>query len=163
MRGYRSQNSDRQLVNKLVSKTGLSLMIATILCVSLGAPAPEAHAASSTPLPWANGIIPSRVLLLIMLDSLEDALADDPERPAGVFATDDDPELDAAAKSLVVGYATFGVDPTLLPADALEAANTASDAGWMVATKNLGLTPALAADLKATLQSMESDLEELGS
>lgn len=161
MRGYRSKHTDPSNGYKLISRAGLGALAATILCVSVAAPVPRAEAATTTA-PGANGLLPSRVLLLIMLDSLEDALAGDPERPVNAAEGEND-GLEAGAQSLILGYSMYGIDAGMLPEDALEAAVTADNAEWVLVTGELGLDPSLAADLFATLQSMEADLQAIGS
>lgn len=161
MRGYRIQNTDANRKHKLISRAGLGVLAGTILCGSLGIPAPSTQAATIVG-PRATELLPSRVLLLLMLESLEDALADDPERPAAPTAEGDD-GLEAGAQALIMGYSMYGIDPSLLPADALEAADTADSAEWVLVTQELGLNPSLAIDLFATLQDMKADLQDIGS
>lgn len=152
-----TQITNARTRNKRFRPRFVAFLAPTILCFVAAGSAFATTSTEREAVPGGHGIVSARDILMLMLDSLIAALDEEPEEPAELTGDG----LDVAAQALILGYTVVGVNPDLLPAEALEAAETTDHAEWILLTEVIGLDSVLADDLLETLELMNSDLVEL--
>ncbi len=111
-----------------------------------------------------EGVIPPRVILQLLLESLLDALDEPEEVPpeAQVSNTDSsDDDLDLTAEYFIIRYILDGVDAELTETLVQDALTAAQDAETLIETEDIDLEASLENELLQMLPWLRSDLEEL--
>lgn len=119
-----------------------------------------AWAAESGPGVAAHPNLPTDMLVVVLLQSLQEALNGGAE-PALAYGAADEVDPAEAAAEFVDAYAAFGVDPDLGEAAALVAIDDTLLAELTLAVEDFGLEEGLEQELIQTLHAMRADLEGL--